>query len=286
MPRGKQDCCFLDTSILISNFFRKFTDKIEKFLSVKAKYNIPCYISSSVEAECKEKIGKVLNFLGDNILLLRMRLAGEKTRIQHEIILTEQDILLIELLVGDLFKELSEKAKSEGREPPEVEQTLLRTLEDSLVDFLEQRFKENASISIDELEAFLAKCLDDFLYIKEAFDIQQKSLVQKLEISPDSKVVDEICRLGIHRKDSIHIVSAMQYAFSNNLSPVFISVDYKDIVNFQEQLYLLFKFQVCDPLYAYHHLKKEETFKELVDSRSRRRQYSLVDWSSKKAATK
>jgi hypothetical protein len=215
-----------------------------------------------------------------------MRLAGEKSRLQHEIILTEQDILLIELLIGDLFKELSEKARSKGREPPEIEQTLLRMLEDALVDFLEQRFKENASLSIDELEVFLARCLDDFLYIKDAFNIQKKHLAQKIDVTPDSKIVDEICKLGVPRKDSIHIASAMQYAFSNNLSAVFISVDYKDIVNFQEKLYMRFKIQVCDPIYAYHHLKNEKTFKDLVDSRSRKIQHSIVASGSTKVTSK
>lgn len=162
MSAGKRDCCFLDTSILISHFFGKFGDKMEKFLTTKEKYGIPCYISSSVENECEERIGRVLDFIGESISLLRMRLAGEKTKTQHEIILTEQDILLIELLMRELYRELSQKAKSEGEEIPEIEQTLLRTLEDSLVDFLEQKFKEDASLSIIELEVFLAKSLNDF----------------------------------------------------------------------------------------------------------------------------
>ena len=252
---------------------------MDKFLSVKAKYNIPCYISSSVDEECKEKIDEVLDFVGDNILLLRMRLAGEKARTEREILLTEEDILLIELLMGDLFKELSEKARLEGREPPEIEQSLLRTLEYSLLDFLEQKFKESASLSIEELEVFLAEVLNNFLFMKEAFNIQKKELAQKIDITPESGIVKDICKLGIPEKDSRHILSAMQYAFNRNVSTVFLSFDFKHVVNFQEQIYLHWKFQVCDPLYAYYHLRNEKTFEELADSRYRKKQSSIVDWS-------
>ena len=251
---------------------------MDKFLSMKAKYNIPCYISSSVDEECKEKIEEVLDFIGDNILLLRMRLAREKARTQHEILLTEEDILLIELLTGDLFKELSEKARLEG-EPPEIEQNLLRSLEYSLVDFFEQRFKENTSLSMKELEVFLAKVVEDFLLMKEAFNIQKKELAQKIDITPEPDIVKDICDLGIPEKDSRHILSAMQYKFDRNILTVFLSFDYKHVVNFQEEIYMHWKFQVCDPLYAYYHLKSEKTFEELVNSRSRQRQSSIVDWN-------
>lgn len=252
---------------------------MDKFLSMKAKYKISCYISSSVDEECKEKMEKVLNFVGQAIPLLTMGLAAEKARTQHEILLMEQDILLIELLIGDLFKKLSKKAGLEDREPPEIEQMLLRTLEYSLVDFLEQRFKEDASLSMEELQVFLAKILDDFLTMKEAFNIQKKELAKKIDITPEPEIVKDICKLGIPKKDSRHILSAMQHTFSNNLTAVFASFDYKHIVNFQEQIYLHWKFQVCDPLYAYSHLRNEKTFEELVNSRSRKKQSSIADWN-------
>ena len=244
---------------------------MDKFLGMKAKYGIPCYISSSVDEECKEKIDEVLDFIGENILLLRMRLAGEKSRAQHEILLTEEDNLLIELLASDLFKELSEKARLEGREPPEIEQTLLRTLEYSLVDFLEEKFKESASLSMEELEVFLAGILDNFLLMKEAFYIQKKELAQKINITPEPQIVKDICDLGIPEEDSRHILSAMQYKFNRNLPTVFLSFDYKHVVNFQEQIYIRWKFQVCDPLYAFYHLRYEKAFEELVNSRSPKR---------------
>jgi len=243
LSAGKSKCCFLDASILISNFFGKFKNKLEKFLTTKVKYGIPCYVSSSVEDECNERIVRVLDFMGESMSLLRMRLAGEKTKTQHEIILTEQDILLIELLMRGLYRELSEKAKSEGEEVPEIEQTLLRTLEDSLVDFFEERFKE-------------------------AFKVQKKTMAHKKDITPDSMLVEEIHRVGVPKKDAAHVASALQYISSNTLLGVFVSLDYKHIVNFQEQIYEKFKFQVCDPVYAYWHLNYEETFRELIESRS------------------
>ena len=266
MSAEKRDCCFLDTSILISHFFGKFKNKMEKFLTIKGKYGIPCFISSSVENECEERIGRVLDFIGVSMTLLRMRLSGEKTRTQHEIILTEQDILLIELLIQGLFRELSSRTKSEIGEIPEIEQTLLRALEYSVVDFFEQKFKENASLSMIELEVFLANCLNDFLDIKEAFRIQKRNLTQKKDITPEPKLVEEIQKIGVPKKDAEHIASAIQYIFPNKLSGVFLSFDYKHIVNFQEQIYEQFKFQVCDPIYAYWHLKYEETFRELIES--------------------
>ena len=281
LPSTQQYCCFLDSSILVSNFFGKFTSRIERFLNIKTKYAVPCYISSSVDGECEEKINNILDFIGDNITLLEMRLAGEKTRTQHEIVITEQDIILVELLISDLFKELSQKAREEGRQVPEIEQQFLRILEESVVDFLEEKFKENASLTMKELGNFLAKCLDDFVNIKEAFRIQRKSLAQKKDITPDSRIVDEIKKLGIPTKDSYHIASAIDYAASNDFSAIFISVDYKTILNFREELYKQFKFQVCDPVYAYHHLKNEEVFRDLIDFRSLSRQSSITDYSAR-----
>jgi len=225
---------------------------------------VPCYISSSVKDECDEKIRELLDFVGSSIVSLRMHIAGEKTKTQHEIVITEPDILLIELLVGDLFKELTEKAKTEGREPPDIEQNLLRLLEGSLVDFFEQEFKKHASLSMEELESFLAQCLDKFLYIEEAFHLQMKSLTQKIQIDPDSTVINEINRIGIPKEDGTHIASAMQYSLSNKTSTVFVSVDYKHIINFQVQLYERFKFQVSDPVYAFYHLKNEDVFRDVV----------------------
>lgn len=228
---------------------------------------MPCYISSSVKEESIEKIKEILDFIGDSVFSLRMHVAGEKSKTQHEIILMEPDIFLIELLTGDLFKELTNKAISEGREPPDIEQEILRTLELSLVDFLEQKFRERASLSIVELDNFLAECLDKYLDIEEAFNIQMKTLTQEIPIDPDPLLIQKVCRIGVPEKDGGHIASAMQYAFSNNLSTVFISVDYKHIVSLQAELYEQFKFQVSDPVYAFYHLKNEDAFRELVRSR-------------------
>jgi len=266
----KQECFFLDSSILISYFFEIFKDKIERLWGIKTKYHMPCYISSSVKEECVGKIRDILDFIGASILSLRMHIAGEKTKTQHEIILMEPDILTIELLFGDLFRELTDKAKSEGKEPPEIEQSLLRNLEYSLIDFLEQKFKEHASLPMEELENFLAECLDKYLYIEEAFNIQMRNLSQEAIIAPDQQLVEKVCKVGLPAKDSKHVASVIQYASSNNVPTVFVSVDYKHILSFQVELYDNFKLQVSDPIYALHHLRNEDAFKELVTSRKRR----------------
>ena len=271
-------CCFLDSSILVSDFFGKFKSRIEKLWNIRKIHSIPCYISSSVEKECNEKMDDILNFIGDNILLLKMHIAGEKSKTQHEIILGEQDLVLIELLIKDRFNELSQKAHSEGRQIPEIEQEFLRTLEEELVDFLEGKFKESASLHMEEIDNFLAKCLNDFLFIREAFKEQRRSLSQMIEVEPDSRTVENIKRLGIPTKDSFHIASAMKYALSNKLSAVFVSVDYRTILRFQEDLYQNFGVQACDPVYAYYHLKNQEGFRSMVFSRSRNRQSSIATY--------
>jgi hypothetical protein len=269
-------CCFLDSSILVSSFFGKFKPRIEKFWNNRKIHNIPYYLSSSVEKECNDKMENILDFIGDNILLLKMHIAGEKSRTQHEIMLGEQDIVLIELLIKDRFNELSQKAHSEGRQIPEIEQEFLRTLEESLADFLEERFKENASLRMEEIDNFLAKCLDDFLFIKEAFKEYRKSLTPIIQVEPDPKMVENIKKIGVPTKDSLHIASAMEYALSHKLSAVFVSVDYRTILCFQEELYQSFGVQVCDPVYAYHHLKNQEAFRNFVLSRSHKRQSSIT----------
>lgn len=273
----RQTCCFfLDSSVLFSSFFGKFKSRIEKFWSARKINGIPCYISSSVEKECDERMEDILNFIGEDILLLKMHIGGEKCKTQHEIILGEQDLILIELLIKDRFNELSQKAKSEGRRIPELEQEFLRTLEESLVEFLEGKFKENASLRMNEIDNFLARCLDEFLVIKEAFKEYRKGLGQITEVEPDSKMVESVKKLGVPTKDSSHIVSAMQYAEKKKLSTVFVSVDYRTILCFQEELYQNFKVQASDPIYAYYHLKNQEDFKNMVRSRSQNRQSSIV----------
>jgi cysteinyl-tRNA synthetase len=232
----------LDSSILISDFFEHFKPRIEKLFVLKSRYNVNCRISSSVEEECLEKLENLLNFIGENTTLLKMHIAGEKSRNQNEIIIEEPDIILIELLMRDRFNKLSQKARTEGRPSPEIEQELLRILEETLVDFLEEKLKSSAILRMEEIDAFLAKCLKDFLQIRNAFREQMKQIALKTDIDPDSELVDEIKKLGIPKKDSIHIASAMQFAATNNLSTVFVTVDYKTIINFQEQLYNQFKF--------------------------------------------
>lgn len=265
----RRECFFLDTSVLISNFFELFKDKLEKFFGIVSKYKIPCYISSSVERECRKKIKSLLEFIGESILLLKMRIAAEKTKEQHEAILMEPDILLVELLISDIFRELTEEAKLKGREPPQIEQNMLRTLEHSIVDFLEERFRTHASLSLDELDVFLAECLKAYVEIEDAFNLQLRSIAQNIPIDPDSRLVDEISKTGIPDTDSTHVASAIQYSISEKLSTVYVSLDYRHIINFQMQIYEKFKFQVSDPTYAFYHLRHEEAFKKLIELRKK-----------------
>jgi hypothetical protein len=249
---------------------------MEKFWNSRKIHNIPYYISSSVEKECNDKMNAILDFIGDNILLLKMHIGGEKCRTQHEIILGEQDLVLVELLIKDRFNELSQKARLEGRQIPEIEQTFLRTLEESLVDFLEEKFRETAALHMEEINNFLANALNDFQLVKEAFKEYRKRLCPIIEIEPDHREADPIKKIGVPTKDSLHIASATKYASSHNLSAVFVSVDYKTILCFQEELCEKNGVQVCDPIYAYHHLKNQEAFKNLVLSRSRSRQSAIT----------
>lgn len=220
----------------------------------------------------------ILDFIGDSILLLKMHIAGEKSRTQNEIVLGEQDLVLVELLIKDRFNELSQKAHLEGRQIPEIEQQFLRTLEESLVEFLEGRFRESASLHMEEIDNFLAKCLSDFTIIQEVFKEYRRRLCPIIDIEPDTGEIDNIKKIGIPTKDSVHIASAMEHALSHKLSAVFVSVDYRTILCYQEELYQKLAIQVCDPIYVYQHLKNQEAFKSLVLSRSRNRQSAITAW--------
>jgi len=247
-------CFFLDTIVVLSEILNEDATRIDKFKKDVDFHRIPCYICSSVERECKEKIESTLDFLG-NVVRESVKFVLEESMRHRHVPTTSpiasEDIIALE----ELFSTLHGAARA-IRPVPLVNP--IRIVEEWVTIFLGEKLEQGATIDISQFQRELvAKLLLLTSSIEDPYDelvTFERSFAKKISISTEATIVDSLHGIGIHDPDAIHIASAVAHQTNNHEKAVFVTLDYGSIIAKQDEIKRVVNIICCDPLYAIYHL--------------------------------
>jgi hypothetical protein len=229
--------------------------RISKLKKEAISNDIPCYISESVKVETERKVKDTTDFMGNAIkgtLIAQLESFRRSQRMSPSDPLTVQDIKALE----DLFYGFHSAAGSQGtlRDP-------VRLIEEWIISFLAEKLAEGTPITISDLAKDLVKSVLILTAgLQDSYDnlvTLEKSFVKKINIPIDPrkiKIVFDLETLGVHAPDSDHIAEATIHQLLTSEKTVFVTLDFRTILNKRDIIRTNRMVECCDPLYAFHHL--------------------------------
>lgn len=249
-PKG---CFFLDSCVLISEILNENDSRIRKFKTDVDVHDIPCFFSDSVEIETNDKITGTIDFLG-KALRETIQIHLEETRKKRHIAVSDpisnDDIRALE----ELFNGFHSAVRTSGVVLPNP----LSFIETWIVSYLAKILDDGTSISIDDfIKEMVKSILKLTSEIQNSLDFLvtfEKSFVKRKSIPFNPIVSASLEGMGIHSPDSDHIASAIVNQCSAKETTIFVTLDFRTILNKRNSILTNFKMMCCDPLYAVHHL--------------------------------
>lgn len=247
-------CFFLDSNIPISDILNEKNPRIEKLKNDSRINNICCYISDSVKQEITDKVTKTTDYLG-NVVRQIIHLTLEESRRNRGIDLatpmTSEDIRVLEDLFAS-FHNVIRWSDASLLSP-------ISAIEEWAISFLAEKFDQGISIDIHkfilELTMKLLKFSSDMQDIYDHLIEFEKGYIKTKTIVPDPQIVIALNNLGLHAPDDFHVASAYFYQTNNSENVVFVTFDYKTILQKRYSIWNMNILIKCsDPLYAIHHL--------------------------------
>jgi hypothetical protein len=231
--------------------------RIEKLKRDAARYNIKCYVSPSVEAECDYKIKKTINFL-DFVLkkVIIAYLEGIQTKPRD---LTTSEVSNEDLhTIREAFMLVNANSRKFDliKDPFQaVEEFLVEKLDDQLEEPEKGVLSDFATLLTANILEEITKLTSDF---ETLIDLEAR-FVSKSNESPDQSIVTLLINNGIHTADAVHISIIASHQRNHNVKAVFLTFDYSTILrkwaDAQSADSRLRTIDCCDPIYGISFLR-------------------------------
>lgn len=214
---------------------------------------IPCYICDSVQKETTKKVKETSDFLGNvvrDIMKYQLEEGRKKRNVPLSDSMTTNDILTLE----DLFYIFYEHQRNSkvGLIAP------IALIEEWTIPFLADILDKGTKMDIDgfliELVKSLLRLTSEIGDLYDDLVTFQKGFVKTCIEATDSRIVSAVEMLGIHKPDCDHIASAIIHQTGTKEKTVFVTFDFKTILDLRDELRRQFSLECCDPLYALHHV--------------------------------
>ena len=238
---------------MLSSILGQNTQRVEQLKKDSSSHKSPCYICDSVQEEISKKVKETSDFLG-NVVREIMKYQLEECRKKRNVPLsdpmTTSDILALEDLFY-YFYDNQRKTKF-GLTAP------IALIEEWTIPFLADILDKGIKIDIEgflrELVKSLLKLTSEIGDLYDDLVTFQRGFVKTCSVTTDSRIVSAVEMLGIHKPDSDHIASAIIHQTGMKEETIFVTFDFKTILDFRDELRKQYGMECCDPLYALHHI--------------------------------
>jgi len=224
---------FLDVCILLPQTLKVSSKSCEKFLEQALE---TCCISSSVYDKTSEMLDTAYDWVSQEIqekLYPHLQSKGVNK-------LTPRDARVFEEFFNERRKQLA------AIKSPSMHFEMLSQIEQWTVDGI-HKIKLGESI---QAGAFLATLLSALSAVYESLRAPFEAIEVK-NITPKYDIRSQVALLGVKKyEDMVHLASAIEYQFSNNIWVVFITFDEKHILHHQRRLLEVCALHCCKPDYA------------------------------------
>jgi predicted hydrocarbon binding protein len=131
-------------------------------------------------------------------------------------------------------------------------------IEEWAISFLDEKLEKGVTITVEDFSRELVKKLLELTsYIDDLYDNLvefQRGFIKVKNVALDTRIVNDLQTLGMHRQDCEHIASAIIYQAETKEKTVFVTLDFNSILYMRDIIQKKFNIRCCDPLYALHHL--------------------------------
>lgn len=238
MSTDKFNCFFLDACILLPQKNRRFAESCADFLKQAGS---KCYASSSV----KETILDLLDYAYDWItkeIQSTLCIYMEKENIRK---VTCRDGLAFERFFSEIRRQMRMQASSY------IFFEIIGQIEHWAVSQL-LTIPKGSSVKFEDFLAGITLGLSTiYEQLKSSIEV-----VEGKEIIAKPEIKSEVVLRGVKKmEDIIHLASAIDYQFSNNVWVVFVTFDEDHILRCQKPLFEICALRCSKPMYASEHLK-------------------------------
>jgi len=242
---------FIDSCILLPHSIESIHDSCSNFLKKAEK---DCFISSSIKTEALNLSGEAYSVICSNI------------RSNLKPLLDKNGIKLITNRDGKtLAKIFSEQKRQIGLLLPtrsNVRNELIGIIENYVANQVHS-LKDGMSIPVDSL---LASMLTELEQAKYSIEKPFKT-IKTIDINPDDAITSMVLlkTLIINEKDIEHLASAIKYQFQQNKWVIFVTIDEKEILSKEKELWEIFALQCSKPSWALDNYQDMTKFKSPVE---------------------
>lgn len=254
-PYSVQGCFYLDACVILADILQesRYQKRINKLKNDVRKYNITCYVSNSVEEECKTKINNTVDFI-DNVLRKTIIIFLEKGPYQQRELdkckISNEDLHLLNTAFLTLMK--SGKKVGPLTDP-------IRAIEEYIVIKIEEEIEKNSQITLLEfIKKITALILKETTRIKSEFQrliIFEGDYITRSEQKEDPLITAKLEQSAkIHHDDAVHISIVASHKKEKG-EAVFLTFDYNSILSKHDEIRKICEVVCCDPIYGLSYLR-------------------------------
>lgn len=251
-PRG---CFFLDSCVALAEILGENKEVMEKFKIDVQRRGIECYLSDSVVAECEAKLSFSQSFFEkvfQTVAEGHFNECRKQLGMKPDAPLCKEDYRIF----ADLFTELRKSMSPIFAGP-------LRILEIRMVLGLEDLLRKKGRLEFPAfLRGFIAQAMVLAAHLKiqsVKYIMNEQGFFKKKKIAPDDAVsarlqasVHQSRFNRFHKQDSDNISSAWAYRQSAGEDTVFVTLDFRSVLFYAEEIFQVINLWCADPLYAVH----------------------------------
>ena len=260
MPFGQVAGYFLDTCVLLPHSLESISDACSEFLNKAGKQ---CFISSSVKAEALSLSKEAYSVICGNFRSI-LKPALERSGIKR---ITNRDGKVLAKIFSDLKRQTGIVLPTRSN----VRNELLGAIENFVCNKVHS-MKDESFISIDDLLAGGLAELE-----KAKYEIEKPfKTTPTIEITPNNKITSMVLlkTLIINERDVENLASALESQYQLNKWVIFVTIDEKDILSKEEELWEIFGLQCTKPGWALDFLNDMTKLKSPVETYQEKSEYS------------
>lgn len=251
MPNGSmKTCLYFDSSIVVTYVLNQypFISRVNKFLNDRMNRPLTCYVSDSVVEESKDKLlGTIIRtgiFL-KNLLEFYLESERQKEGRSPSNPLIRDDMKCLERAFVRIYATKS------------IIIDVNRAVEEWIINYLDEKIALGPVDLDDFFVDLIAELLDISAKLRTRFDdavLIRETLAKKKTLARSRVIEDSLVQEGIHRTDAIHLASVADEAIRNqNLRIVFVTIDYRSILNKRAVIKSVCGLTCTDPLYTIYY---------------------------------
>jgi hypothetical protein len=252
-PQAVSGCFYLDSNVIFSDILEQNKSRIKKFKDDVANFNITCYVSQTVADECKNKIDKTADFLGNTLnQIIVTYLEGIRTSPRDlKVTAPSNDDLKT---LQDAFLTINQNAREF-----DLISDPLQAVEEWVVVELDKEVVKPTGITLNNfilsLTMMVLMKVNNLQADFEKLVEMESDYVKKSSENPDQTIINKLVAEGVHRPDADHISVVGVHNSHHTDKAIFLTLDYKSIILRWVKIRKLTGIECSDPIYGLSHLR-------------------------------